>query len=88
MGHLQRLPSFDQDPVLSSDPCAHHDGCRGRQPKGAGAGDGQDGDGSLEGEADDDLRFGDVLVVTLPGGESEKAKNLSSETARGPFVAV
>lgn len=66
--HLQRLASFDQDPVLSADPGANHDGGRGRQPQGAGAGNGQDGDGGLEGEADDDLGPGDVLVVTLRGG--------------------
>ncbi len=65
MGHLQRLASFDEDPILSSNPCAHHDSRRGCQPQRAGAGDGQNCYGSLEGEADDDLRFGDALVVTL-----------------------
>lgn len=65
MGHLQRLSPFNEDPVLSSDPCAHHHSCRGRQPQRAGAGDGQDCDGRLEGKADDDLGLGDALVVTL-----------------------
>lgn len=69
MGHLQRLASLDEDPVLSSDPGAHHHGCRGRQPQRARAGDGQDCDGRLEGKADDDLRVGDVRVVALRGGE-------------------
>lgn len=65
VGHLQRLASFDQDPVLSANPCAHHDSCGGRQPQRAGAGNGQDGDGGLEGKANDDFGLGDVLVVTL-----------------------
>lgn len=65
MGHLQRLASFDEDPVLSSNPCAHHDSCRGCQSQRAGASDGQHGDGGLEGEADDNFRLGDVLVITL-----------------------
>ena len=68
MGHLQWLPSFDEDPVLSPDPRAHHDSRRGRQPQRAGASDGQNCDGRLEGEADDDLGLGDVLVVTLQEG--------------------
>lgn len=63
--HLQRLASFNQDPVLSSNPSADHYGCRGRQPQRAGAGDGQNSDRCLEGEADDDFGLGDVLVVTL-----------------------
>lgn len=69
VGHLQRLASFDQDPVLSSNPCAHHDSCRGCQPQRAGACNGQNCDGRLEGKADDDFRFGDVLVVALWGRE-------------------
>lgn len=65
VGHLQRFASFYEDPVLSSDPRAHHDRRRGRQPQRAGAGNGQDCDGRLEGKADDDLGFGDALVVAL-----------------------
>lgn len=65
VGHLQWLAPFNEDPVLSSNPCAHHDSCRGCQPQRAGAGDGQNRDGRLEGKADDNLRLGDVLVVTL-----------------------
>ena len=65
VGHLQRLASFDEDPVLSSDTRAHHDSSRGCQAQRAGAGDGQNRDGGLEGEAHDDLGIGDVLVVTL-----------------------
>lgn len=65
VSHLQRLAAFNEDPVLSPDARAHHDGCRGGQPQRAGAGDGQNGDGRLEGEADDDFRLGDFLVVTL-----------------------
>ena len=65
--HLQRLASFDEDPVLSSDPCAHHHSCRGCQPQRAGAGNGQNSDGRLEGKSDDNFRFGDVGVITLRG---------------------
>lgn len=65
MRQLQRFSSFDQDTVLSSDPCADHHSCRGGQPQGAGAGNGQNCDGRLKREADDDLGSGDVLVVTL-----------------------
>lgn len=67
--HLQWLASFNEDPVLSSDSCAHHYSCRGCQPQRAGAGNGQNCDGCLKGKADDDLRLGDVLVVTLRGRE-------------------
>lgn len=63
--HLQWRPSFDEDSVLSPDSCSHHYSCRGCQPQRAGAGDGQNRDGRLEGEADDNFRFGDVLVVAL-----------------------
>lgn len=63
--HLQRLASFDENPILSADPRAHHHSRRGRQPQRAGAGDGQNRDGRLEGEANDNFRLGDVLVVTL-----------------------
>ena len=65
MGHLQWLASFNEDPVLGSDTCAHHDGRRGCQPQGAGAGNGQDSDGRLESKADDHFCLGNVLVVTL-----------------------
>lgn len=65
MGHLQRLASFNEDPVLSSNPCAHHDSCRSCQPQRAGAGNGQDSDGRLEGEADNNFCPGYVLVITL-----------------------
>lgn len=71
MGHLQRLASFDQDSVLSSDTCSHHDGCWGCQPQRAGAGDGQNSNGRLEGKADDNFRLGYVLVITLRGGSCE-----------------
>lgn len=67
VGHLERLASLDEDPVLSSDPGAHHDGRWGRQPQRAGASDGQHGDRRLEGKADDNLHLGDVGVVTLRG---------------------
>lgn len=69
MCHLQWLASFNEDSILSSDPRAHHDGSRGCQPQRAGAGDGENSDGCLEGEANDNLRLGDVLVVTLRGGQ-------------------
>lgn len=65
MCHLQRFSSFEQDPILSSDPGGHHHSCRGGQPQGAGASNGQNRDGCLKCEADDDLRSGDVLFVTL-----------------------
>lgn len=65
MCHRQRFSSFDQDAIPSCDPGAHHHSCRGGQPQGAGAGDGQHRDGCLKCEADDELRPGDVLVVNL-----------------------
>lgn len=65
MCHLQRLASFNEDAVLSADPRANHDRRRSCQPQRAGAGDGENGDGRLEGEANDDLCLGDALVVTL-----------------------
>lgn len=65
VGHLQRFPSLDEDAVLGSDPRAHHDSCWGCQAQRAGAGDGQDCDGGLEGEADNNICLGDVLIVTL-----------------------
>lgn len=69
MRHLQRFSSFDQDAVLSPHPRAHHHRRRGGQPQGAGAGDGQNGDGGLEGDADDDLGSGDLLGGTLRSGK-------------------
>lgn len=65
VSHLQRLASLDQNPILRSNPGSHHHCCRGCQAQRAGAGNGQNSDGRLEGEADDDLGLGDVLVVAL-----------------------
>lgn len=78
MRHLQRFSSFDQDAVLGADPRAHHHSGGGGQPQGAGAGDGQNRDGGLEGEADDDLGPGELLVGTLRPTEPLSTSRLLS----------
>lgn len=65
MRHLQRFASFNEDAVLGSNPCAHHDSCWSCQPQRTGAGNGQDSDGCLKCEADNNLCPGYVLVITL-----------------------
>lgn len=65
MCHLKRLSALYQDAVLSSNPCAHHDSCRGCQAKRTGAGDAQHCNGGLEGEPDHCLRFANAFIITL-----------------------
>lgn len=91
VGHLQRLASFNEDPVLSSNPGAHHDSCWRCQPQRAGAGNGQNCDGRLEGKADNNFRLGDVLVITLWGWEwvvSVIAKCLLLKLGETDFVCI
>lgn len=68
MRHLERLSSLYQNTILGSNPCAHHDSCRGCQAKGTGTGDAQHCYGGLEGKAYRCLGPGNALVVTLQGG--------------------
>lgn len=65
MRHLQWLASFNKNPILSTDPSARHDSCRGRQPERAGASNGQHCDGSLEGKAHNNLYLGDIGIIIL-----------------------
>lgn len=65
VGHLQWLASLNQDAILCSNSRAHHNSCRGCQPQRAGASNGQNSDGGLEGEANNYFCPGDVLVITL-----------------------
>ena len=76
VGHLQGLPPLDEDAVLRPHAGAHHDGGRGGQPQGAGAGDGQHRDGRLEGEAHDHVRAGDAWVIALPGSKDTHTHTL------------
>lgn len=67
MRHLEWLSSLYQDAILGTNPCAHHDSCRGCQAEGTGTCDAQHRYGGLEGEANHCLCPGNALVVTLQG---------------------
>lgn len=65
MRHLQGLPAFDEDAVLSSYPRANHHSRRRGQSQRAGARDAQDCDRGLESKADYHFGCRNALIVTL-----------------------
>lgn len=68
--HLQRFATLNEDAILSTDPCSHHDSRRSGQTQRAGACDGQNRNGGLKRESDNQLGSGDVCVVALRKEES------------------